>query len=225
MILQLPAVLTEAQTDFLRAKLTADDAPWVDGKATAGHQGARVKQNLQIAEGSPLSRELGDFVLSALERNPVFVGAVLPRVVYPPMFNRYEGGMHFGDHIDGALRRLPGTRHTLRTDVSATLFLASPDTYEDGELLIADGGQTRAIKLAAGDMVLYPSTSVHRVAPVTRGVRLACFFWVQSTVRDEAQRALLFNLDRAIQKLDASSLESIELTGVYHNLLRMWAEV
>jgi PKHD-type hydroxylase len=225
MILQLPAVLTDAQLDELRAKLTADDAPWVAGKTTAGHQGARVKQNLQIAEESPLARELGDIVLSALERHPLFVGAVLPRVVYPPMFNRYEGGMHFGDHIDGALRRLPGTRRTLRTDVSATLFLASPETYDGGELLVEDGGHTRSIRLAAGDMVLYPSTSVHRVAPVTRGVRLACFFWVQSTVRDDGQRALLFSLDRAIQKLDASSPESIELTGVYHNLLRMWVDV
>jgi PKHD-type hydroxylase len=228
MILELPAVLSAEQVGLLRSKLEMLDAPWVDGRATAGHQGAPVKQNLQIDEGSTLARELGDVVLAALERHPLFLGSVLPRVVYPPMFNRYENGMHFGNHVDGALRRLPGTRRTIRTDVSATLFLASPDTYDGGELLIEEGGRTRAVKLAAGDLVLYPTTSVHRVEAVTRGVRLACFFWVQSTVRDEAQRALLFDLDRAIQTLNeqhAAHPAMVQLTGTYHNLLRMWADV
>jgi PKHD-type hydroxylase len=187
-----------------------------------------VKQNQQIAESTPLAKELGELILTRLERHPLFVSAVLPRHVYPPMFNRYETGMQFGSHVDGAVRRLPGTGHTIRTDVSATLFLAGPESYDGGELLIEDTYGTQAVKLAAGDMVVYPASSVHRVAPVTRGTRLASFFWVQSLVRDDAQRTLLFNLDAAIQNLNqqhATHPALVELTGVYHNLLRMWAQL
>jgi len=228
MIVQLPGILSEEQVSFVRARLDAPDAPWVDGKVTAGHQGVRVKQNQQLAEGTPLALELGDLILGKLERHPLFVSAVLPRHVYPPMFNRYETGMQFGSHVDGAVRRLPGTGHTIRTDVSATLFLAGPESYDGGELLIEDTYGTQAVKLAAGDMVVYPASSVHRVAPVTRGTRLASFFWVQSLVRDDAQRTLLFNLDAAIQNLNqqhATHPALVELTGVYHNLLRMWAQL
>jgi PKHD-type hydroxylase len=228
MILRLQSVLSEEQVAFMLAKLEAADAPWIDGRATAGHQGARVKQNGQIAEGTGLARELGDVVLTALERNPLFVSAALPRLIYPPMFNRYEVGMHFGSHIDGAIRRVPGSGHTLRTDVSATLFLSLPESYDGGELLIEDANGGQAIKLAAGDMVVYPASSVHRVAPVTRGVRTACFFWVQSMLREDSQRSLLFQIDSAIRDLNrehAAHPALVELTGVYHNLLRMWAEV
>jgi PKHD-type hydroxylase len=226
MVVLIPAVLDNEQVSSVCAKLTAAEAPWVDGRATAGHQGVRVKQNLQIAENTPLARELGDLILGKLERHPLFVSAVLPRIVYPPLFNRYEAGMQFGSHIDGAVRRLPNTGQTIRTDVSATLFLAPPDSYDGGELLIEDTNGTRAIKLAAGDMVVYPASSVHRVAPVTRGTRLAGFFWVQSMVRDDAQRTLLFNLDAAIQSLDqhAGHPALVEMAGVYHNLLRMWVD-
>jgi PKHD-type hydroxylase len=237
MIVRIP-VLNEAQAGFANARLEAADAPWVDGRVTAGHQGVRVKHNQQIAEGTPLAQELGDLILTELERHPLFVSAVLPRHVYPPMFNRYEAGMHFGSHVDGAVRRLPGTGQTIRTDVSATLFLSPPESYDGGELLIEDTNGTQAVKLAAGSMVVYPASSVHRVAPVTRGLRIASFFWIQSMVRDDAHRRLLFNMDSAIQALNQQALNQgglnpqtaahpalVELTGVYYNLLRMWAEL
>jgi PKHD-type hydroxylase len=228
MLVPIRGVLDPGQLSLFRQRLDAADAPWVDGRATAGHQGAQVKRNLQIAEGSPLAIELGDIVLAALERHPLFISSALPNRVYPPMFNRYEGGMHFGSHVDGSVRLLPGSNVKIRTDLSATLFLADPASYDGGELQIEDVYGTQTIKLAAGDMVVYPASSLHQVTPVTRGARLACFFWVQSMVRDNEQRALLFDLDSSIQRLNASEADQqarVHLTGCYHNLLRMWSEV
>jgi PKHD-type hydroxylase len=227
MLVQIPQLLNDDQVRSMRAALDASDAPWVDGRVTAGHQGARVKQNQQVDESSALARTLGDVVLAALERHPLFISAVLPQRVYPPLFNRYEGGMQFGSHVDGAVRLLPGGGEKIRTDVSATLFLAPPESYDGGELLIEDTFGTHAVKLAAGDLVVYPANSLHRVAPVTRGARVASFFWVQSMVRDDAQRAILFDLDRSIQRLNARVADDpamVGLVGVYHNLLRQWAD-
>ncbi|MFO1398576.1 MAG: Fe2+-dependent dioxygenase [Burkholderiales bacterium] len=228
MMLQIPGVLTPEQVTTMRHRLDGAGAAWVDGRATAGHQGAHVKHNLQIAEDAPIARELGDVVVAALERHPLFLSAALPARLYPPMFNRYEaaGAMTFGDHVDGAVRLLPGTAQRIRTDISATLFLTPPEDYDGGELQVHDTYGVHVVKLAAGDLVLYPATSVHRVTPVTRGARVACFFWVQSLVRDDAQRAQLFDLDMAIVRLtqDVPGHASlVTLTGHYHNLLRMWA--
>jgi PKHD-type hydroxylase len=228
MLLHIPGVLTADQVRSASQRLAGAGSAWVDGRVTAGHQGAQVKHNLQIAEGTPLANELGGTVLEALERNPLFISGALPQSIYPPMFNRYDGesGMHFGSHVDGAVRLLPGTGVKIRTDISATLFLSPPESYDGGELLVEDTYGVQRVKLPAGDMVLYPGTSLHQVTPVTRGERLACFFWVQSMVRDDAQRALLFDLDMAIVCLtgDASGHPSlVALTGCYHNLLRMWA--
>jgi PKHD-type hydroxylase len=225
MLLAIPQVLSFEQLTRCRERLAA--AQWVDGRVTAGYQGAPVKANHQLPEGSTLALELGDMVLAALERHPLFISAALPARVYPPMFNRYEGGQQFGNHVDNAVRLLPGTGLKIRTDVSATLFLSDPNSYDGGELLVEDTYGTHSVKLAAGDLVLYPSTSLHRVNPVTRGVRLASFFWVQSMVRDDAQRTLLFDLDTSIQRLNATGADDqarVQLTGCYHNLLRMWAE-
>jgi PKHD-type hydroxylase len=227
-LLQIPKVLDAAQVGSLQERLAAAGEAWVDGRATAGHQGAQVKRNRQIAEDAPLARELGDPILAALERNALFISAALPSLVYPPMFNLYEGGMHFGAHVDGAVRLVPGTGARIRTDLSATLFLSPPEEYDGGELVVEDAYGAHKVKLPAGDLVLYPATSLHRVTPVTRGARLASFFWVQSMVRDDAQRTLLFDLDMAIVRLtrDAPGHEAlVALTGCYHNLLRMWAEV
>jgi len=215
---------------MVRERLEGAGSAWVDGRATAGHQGAPVKHNLQLAETAPIARELSSVVVAALERHPLFLSAALPKLIYPPMFNRYDGAaeMTFGTHVDGAVRLVPGTGMKIRTDVAATLFLADPDTYDGGELVVADSYGTQSIKLPAGDMVLYPATSRHSVTPVTRGVRLASFFWVESMVRDDAQRALLFDLDMAIVRLGPVApghASLVELTGCYHNLLRMWAEV
>jgi PKHD-type hydroxylase len=226
MLLTIPQVLTPEQLGRCREQLAA--ASWVDGRVTAGHQGAQVKDNRQLPENSAVTHELGDLILASLERNPLFISAVLPAVVYPPLFNRYDGGQHFSDHIDNAVRLLPGTGRKIRTDVSATLFLAEPDEYEGGELLVEDTYGVHSVKLAAGDMVVYPASSLHRVNPVTKGVRLASFFWVQSMIRDDAQRTLLFDLDTAIQRLNQSGADAralVQLTGSYHNLLRMWADL
>lgn len=225
MIVQIAGVLTPEQVRFMRERLAA--SAWINGVATAGHQGARVKDNRQIDESAPLARELGNLVLAALERNPLFISAVLPNRVYPPLFNRYEGGMRFGNHVDNAVRLLPGSGAKIRTDISATLFLSSPDEYDGGELLVEDTYGAHTIKLPAGDMVVYPGTGLHRVTPVTRGTRLASFFWIESMVRDDAQRTLLFDLDNAIQRLNASGADETaraHLTACYHNLLRMWAQ-
>lgn len=227
MLLHLRNVLTAAQLAELRAGLAAAGGDWIDGRASAGFQGAPVKRNRQLAEGSASAQRLGDLVLAAFERNPQFIGAALPNRVYPPMFNRYEVGMGFGDHIDNALRLIPGTAAKLRTDVSVTLFLSAPEDYDGGELLIEDRYGAQSVKLPAGDAIVYPASSLHRVAPVTRGTRLASFFWVQSLVADDAQRCLLFDLDGAIQRLAATNADAIartQLTGSYHNLLRMWSQ-
>ena len=224
MLLEIADLLDGAQLARMRERLLA--APWVDGLATAGHQGARVKRNRQLAEDSPAARELGDVVLRALERHPLFISAALPARVYPPLFNRYEGGEHFGSHVDNAVRLLPGSGQALRTDLSATLFLAEPEDYDGGELLIEGPLGVQSVKLPAGHLLLYPASSLHRVEPVTRGTRLACFFWVQSMVNDDAARTLLFDLDTAIQRLNRSGADAdavLQLTGCYHNLLRRWA--
>jgi PKHD-type hydroxylase len=228
MLIRVPALLTPEQAAQMAARLEGAGEAWVDGRVTAGFQGEPVKRNRQLDERSPLARELADVVLAALERQPRFISAALPARVYPPMFNRYEGGMAFGSHVDGAIRLIPGTGAKLRTDVSATLFLAAKDDYDGGELVIEDTYGTHSVKLDAGDLVLYPATSLHRVAPVTRGVRLASFFWVQSMVADDARRALLFDLDNSTQRLGATGADEAARTtliGTYHNLLRMWAEV
>ena len=229
MLIRIPNVLHADQVRLVRSRLDAAGAAWVDGRATAGHQGAQVKHNLQIAEDAPIASELGAIVLAALERHPLFLSATLPALIYPPMFNRYDGpaGMHFGTHVDGAVRLVPGTGMKIRTDISATLFISSPDEYDGGELQVEDTYGAHSVKLPAGDLVLYPASSLHRVTPVTRGARIASFFWIQSLVRDDAQRALLFDLDMAVVRLTqaAPGHESlVSLTGCYHNLLRMWAE-
>ncbi len=230
MLMQVPQVLNAEHLQLVRGRLaTAGDA-WVDGRATAGHQGAQVKHNLQIAEGSLIGAELGKIIVGALDRQPLFISAALPRRIYPPLFNRYDGtaGMHFGGHVDGSVRLLPGSGTQIRTDISATLFISAPEDYDGGELLIEDTYGTQSVKLPAGDLILYPATSLHRVTPVTRGARLASFFWIQSMVRDDARRALLFDLDMSVVRLtrDAPGHASlVTLTGCYHNLLRMWADV
>jgi PKHD-type hydroxylase len=225
MLVSIPKVLTPEQVAYIRGRLeTAGDA-WVDGRVTAGHQGAPVKRNLQIAENTPIAHELGDIILAALERHPLFISTTLPNQVYPPMFNRYEGGMHFGSHVDGAMRIVPGTGEKLRTDISATLFLSSLDEYDGGELQVEDTYGMHNVKLAAGDMLIYPATSLHRVTPVTRGVRVASFFWIQSLIPDDGKRTMLYDLDTAIQRLNASNADETartQLTGCYHNLVRMW---
>jgi len=223
-VIAIPDVLDPRRVAAIRAALEAGDA-WVDGRVTAGHQGAHVKWNLQIDEASAVARTEGDAVVAALEHNPLFISAALPHRVYPPMFNRYEHGMQFGTHVDGAIRLVPGSGAKLRTDLSATLFLADPADYDGGELLIDDTYGAHAVKLPAGHLVLYPASSLHRVEPVTRGTRLACFFWVQSMVRDTARRALLLDLDTSIQRLaqtGADEAARVQLTGCYHNLLRRW---
>ncbi|MES2018720.1 MAG: Fe2+-dependent dioxygenase [Pseudomonadota bacterium] len=224
MLITIPDVLNAQQVAHCRALLDAAD--WTDGRVSAGFQGRRVKDNSQLPEQSPLARELGELVLAALERNPLFISAALPDLVYPPMFNRYGVGQQFGAHIDNAVRLLPDGSRKLRTDVSATLFLAEPDQYDGGELMIEDTYGAHAVKLPAGHMVLYPSTSLHKVEPVTRGMRVASFFWIQSMVRDDAQRSLLFDMDAALQRLNATGADAdaiVRLTGGYHNLLRMWS--
>jgi PKHD-type hydroxylase len=227
MLMHVPRVLGESQLGAILNKLAADGAPWVDGRVTAGHQNVAVKSNQQLDESSALARELGGVVLAALERSPLFVGAVLPYRVYPPMFNRFAEGMQFGTHVDGAIRMLRASGQKLRTDLSATLFLTQPASYDGGELVIDSDFGSQSVKLAAGDLAVYPSTMLHRVNPVTRGQRLASVFWVQSLVRDDLRRSQLFELDRTIQQLtrtgaDAESL--VRLAAHYHALLRAWAE-
>ncbi|MEX3763795.1 Fe2+-dependent dioxygenase [Paraburkholderia phenoliruptrix] len=227
MIVSIPDVVTPADAAAMRAHLEAAADAWVDGRATAGYQGAPVKRNQQIAEGSPIALEMGDRIIAALEQHPLFISAALPNKVYPPLFNRYEGGMHFGSHVDGAIRLVPGSGARVRTDLSVTLFLTPPDEYDGGELLIEDTFGVQEVKLPAGHAIVYPGTSLHQVRPVTRGARVSSFFWVQSLVRDDTQRAMLFDLDGAIQRLNASNADDAArrtLVGCYHNLLRMWSE-
>jgi len=226
MLQQIPDVLTPDQV--AQARRVLDAAPWADGRVTAGHQSSRTKQNLQLPEDSREAQELGQLILGALQRSPLFMSAALPLKVYPPMFNRYGGGHSFGSHVDNAIRQVPGTPHRVRTDLSATLFFADPADYDGGELIVEDTYGTHSVKLPAGHMVLYPSTSLHRVTPITRGERVASFFWIQSLIRDDGRRALLFDMDTAIQRLVRDVPDhpsSVQLTGVYHNLLRQWAEL
>jgi PKHD-type hydroxylase len=227
MLLQIPDVLSAEQVAQARARL--DAAEWVDGRVTAGHQSAQAKHNMQISEGHPAAREVGDVIVRALQQNPLFITAALPLHVFPPLFNRYAGGQSFGSHVDNSIRTVPGTAHRIRTDLSATLFLSQPDEYDGGELMIEDTYGVHSVKLSAGSMVLYPSTSLHHVRPVTRGARVSSFFWLQSMVRDDGDRTLLFDLDSAIRSLNQASSTpnpvAVQLTGVYHNLLRKWAEV
>jgi PKHD-type hydroxylase len=224
MLVHLPAVLSRETLALFSERLA--DAPWGDGRVTAGVQSGAVKDNLQLAENSTEARDLGEMVLAALDCSPRFWSAALPARVYPPLFNKYESGMGFGSHIDNAIRKLPGTRARLRTDLSATLFLSRPESYDGGELVIETGFGIQNVKLAAGDMVLYPATSQHHVRPVTRGVRLASFFWIQSMVGDDSERALLFDLDQSVQALGAihgaNDPDVLRLTGLYHNLVRKW---
>jgi PKHD-type hydroxylase len=226
MIVRIAAVLSANELAAVRALL--ESGAWVDGRLTAGHQSALVKANLQLPQGDAAAREASDSVLRALERSPLFVSATLPHHVYPPLFNRYGPGMSFGNHVDNAVRQIPGTPHRLRTDVSATLFLSAPEEYAGGELIVEDTFGAHSVKLAAGDMVVYPSSSLHRVEPVTRGIRAAAFFWIQSMVRDDGNRTLLFELDTAIRELTEKGADReavIRLTACYHNLLRRWAEL
>lgn len=226
MMLHIPEVLTSAQVAEMRQKLDATD--WIDGRATVGAQGAQVKKNRQLPETSPMGLELGSFILKALVNNPLFFAAALPMRYMPPLFNRYEGGEHYGFHIDGSVRSIPGSNLSLRTDLSCTLFLCEPHEYDGGELIVADTYGEHEVKLPAGDMILYPSSSLHKVEPVTRGARVCSFFWVQSMVADDGRRTMLFELDQNIQKLRArlgDTEEVVSLTGHYHNLLRQWASV
>ena len=224
MLLQVPDVLSAEQVAHARRRL--DEAEWVDGRVTAGHQSAQVKHNQQLPEDHPVARELGDMIGKSLSANPLFLSAALPLRIFPPLFNRYQGGQSFGNHVDNAIRQAAGGAR-MRTDLSATVFLADPSEYDGGELLVEDVYGTHSVKLPAGDMVIYPGTSLHRVNPVTRGARLASFFWLQSLVRDDAQRALLYDLDVSIQRLGRAApgdAALVTLTGCYHNLLRMWSE-
>ncbi len=228
MILRIPSVLNPSQLSALQSALAADDAPWIDGRATAGHQGAQVKHNQQIEESSGTACALGHVILTALERNPLFVSAVLPNRLYPPLFNRYSAGMYFGRHVDGAIRRIPGSHQKMRADLSATLFLVAPESYEGGELVIDADAEERGFKLAAGDLLVYPTTSAHHVTAVTRGLRVASFFWIQSLVRDASRREQLLLLDRTIQRLTESGADQdsmVQLASLYHNLLRQWTEL
>ncbi len=225
MMVHVSEVLTKEQVAQFRARL--DAAEWIDGNVTAGHQSSLVKRNLQLPEEAPVARELGGALLNVLAANGEFMSAALPAKIFPPLFNRYEGGGNFGNHVDNAIRHVTGTAHRIRTDLSCTLFLAEPDAYDGGELLVDDTYGTHSAKLPAGDLVLYPSTSLHRVTPVTRGARVAAFFWLQSMVRDDSQRTLLFQLDNAVQSLAEerghTDQRVVELTGIYHNLIRQWA--
>ncbi len=226
MLLAIPEVLTSEQV--AQARRVLETAEWTDGRVTAGHQSARAKNNMQIPESHPAARELGDMILNALGQNALFISAALPQRVFPPLFNSYTGGQAFGTHVDNAIRSVTGTPHRIRTDLSATLFFTHPEEYDGGELIVEDTYGTHRVKLPAGHMILYPATSLHHVRPVTRGARICSFFWIQSMVRDDGKRTLLFDLDMAIQKLNrdmADHPSAVQFTGVYHNLLRQWAEL
>lgn len=228
MLLQIPQVFSKAEVQALRERL--DAGPWSDGNATSGHQSATAKRNQQLPEDCDVAREVSALVVQALNANPMFVAAALPHTIFPPLFNRYEGGGEFGLHVDNAIRQARGGgAMRIRSDLSATLFLSEPEDYEGGELIIEEMYGAQSIKLPAGDMVLYPSKSLHRVMPVTRGARVSSFMWMQSLIRDDGDREMLFRLDVATQRVGLEKGPKdqavIELTGVYHNLLRRWAEV
>ncbi len=226
MLLKIEQVLDAA--GLARARELLAVAPWADGRTTAGSQAALVKNNQQLQPGTEPHRELQALVLQALEKHPLFFSATLPKRVLPPLFNRYAGATNtYGDHVDQAVRYLPGGTQRVRTDISCTLFLSDPADYDGGELVIADTYGEQRVKFAAGDLVLYPGTSVHRVEPVTRGARLASFFWIESMVRSDEQRRLLYDMDMSLMRLRAEHGEAealVQLTGTYHNLLRMWAD-
>lgn len=228
MLLHIPDILNTEQVESARSLLQSAD--WADGRVTAGYQSAKTKDNAQLAEDSPVAKQLGATVLEELSRNSTFFSAALPKRIYPPLFNRYSGGQSFGFHVDNAVRydRSRGQAEAVRTDLSATLFLSSPEDYDGGELIIEDTYGTQSIKLPAGHMVLYPGTSLHKVTPVSRGARIASFFWIQSMVRDDGHRRLMFELDLSIRRLTLDVPDHpalVQLTGVYHNLLRQWTEV
>ena len=226
MLLHIPGLFTRDEVTRIRTAL--EQAEWGDGKVTAGYQSAKAKHNLQLAQDHPLAREISEAMLLRLWQNPLFMSAALPHKVFPPLFNCYTGGGSFDFHIDNAVRDVQGGRERVRTDLSSTLFFSDPEDYDGGELMIQDTYGEQRVKLPAGDLVLYPGTSLHKVEPVSRGARFASFFWTQSLVREDSQRALLFQMDQAIQKLSADVPEHpalVELTGTYHNLLRRWVEV
>ena len=224
MLLHIPDILDREQLRQLRTALDAAD--WTDGRETVGAQGAQVKRNRQLPDASPLRRQLGEVVLAALAKSPLYHAATLPLRTLPPRFNRYEGGGEYGMHVDGSVMALPNGEQ-LRSDISCTLFLSEPDDYDGGELIVSDTYGEHEVKLPAGDAIIYPASSLHRVQPVTRGARMAAFFWVQSLVRDDGRRRLLYELDASIQRLVATGADRdavLQLTGTYHNLLRQWAE-
>lgn len=226
MLLAIPEVLTKQEVRECRSVL--EQASWIDGAATAGFQSRQVKNNQQLAEDSEEAQRIGQKILSALQKNLLFNSAALPAHIFPPLFNKYEGDQGFGNHVDNAIRHSRVTGQRIRTDLSMTLFFSDPDEYEGGELIIDDTYGPQTVKLAAGHMVLYPSTSLHRVMPVTRGARISSFFWMQSLVRDDAKRALLFDMDMSIIRLRkelGDNPDVVRLTGIYHNMLRRWAEV
>ena len=226
MLIAIPDLLDAAGVAALRAIIDAGD--WIDGNATSGHQSALAKRNAQLPEESPAAREAGTLVLDALSASPLFVAAALPLKVYPPLFNRYAGGDAFGAHVDSAIRIRRGSDFRIRSDLSATLFLSDPESYDGGDLVIEDQFGEQRVKLPAGHMVLYPASSVHRVEPVTRGARVASFFWIQSMIRDDGARRILFELDQSVQdvaaRLGQDDPAVVRLTGTYHNLLRKWAD-
>jgi len=225
MMIEIPQLLSAQQLQHCREALEA--AQWTDGKLTAGHNAVSAKNNLQLPPESQTAQELGNLILNTLGQNPLFVAATLPLKVLPPLFNCYQNNGDYGNHVDNAIRSLPGMAHKLRTDISCTLFFSQPDEYEGGELVVEDTFGTRGVKLPAGHVLVYPGSSVHRVNPVTRGSRFAAFFWVQSFVRSDSQRRILLELDTAIQQLTAklpTDPALVQLTGVYHNLLRQWAD-
>jgi PKHD-type hydroxylase len=224
MLLQIPEVLSAERVAQCRQVL--DSAEWIDGRVTAGHQSAQAKDNLQLSEDNPAARQLADGVIAALEQNQLFMAAALPLKVFPPLFNRYQGGHSFGNHVDNSIRQITGTPHRVRTDLSATLFLSDIHEYDGGELVVEDTYGVHSVKLPAGHLILYPASSLHHVRPITRGARIASFFWIQSMVRDDGERTLLFDLDMAIQRLGPEAGEAaVQLTSIYHNLLRRWADV
>lgn len=226
MLVCVPEVLSKEEVALFRSSM--DAAAWESGLSTAGEQAAHVKNNRQLPQSSAVARELGDRILGALSRNALFLSAALPLRILPPMFNRYSGGEHFGVHVDNAIRSVPGSPVRIRTDLSCTLFLSEPEEYVGGELVIEDRYGAQEVKLPAGDLVLYPSTSLHKVEPVTEGERIASFFWLQSMIREDSKRSLLFDLDQAIQELatgqGADQPSIVKLFGIYHNLIRIWAE-
>ncbi len=225
MLVSIENIITK--DDVSRLRDVINSGQWVDGNVTSGPQAAKVKRNAQLEESSDITRKAGNFILDALQSNPRFISAALPHKVYPPLFNRYEGGQTFGNHVDNAIRPVKGQDFRIRTDLSASLFLAEPDDYDGGELVIEDTYGSHSVKLSAGSLILYPSSSLHRVLPVTRGARVASFFWIQSMVRDEGKRRILFDLDTTIQKLNIENPDHesvVDLTSIYHNLVRRWAD-